>query len=346
VTPLLAERLSGVRELRHLQPTLSRRATDRFLQRHPDWLDRYGERARIHGEQDAAFHIDFIAAALAAGTARPFEDYVRWAASLLEARGIPRGFLLENLDDIAAAFNQHAGTLLVAQADRVLAAGAHALEGAEEPVAELEADARLFCDATLAGRRASAVGVAQEALRRHGDALSVYCGVIEASQQEIGRRWARTMISVADEHRATAVAQFVLARLYEELPFSSEARGRCLIAGVTGERHQFGPNMIADALDSDGWDVDFLGTDLPAEALIATVAQTQPHVIGLSATMPANLPNLLDLVTRLRSQFDARIVVGGRALCSAGHSWHEAGADAYAADVWSAVTACRRFSAV
>jgi hypothetical protein len=67
--------------------------TDVFLTRHPDWIARYGERARLRGEDDARHHVEFLAAAVDIGEPRSFADYALWCRGVLESRGIAGAFL-------------------------------------------------------------------------------------------------------------------------------------------------------------------------------------------------------------------------------------------------------------
>lgn len=46
--------------------------TDEFLRVHPDWLHRYGARARAMGIEDARYHITFLAAAVESGAPTAF----------------------------------------------------------------------------------------------------------------------------------------------------------------------------------------------------------------------------------------------------------------------------------
>src|SRR5262245_43994160 len=60
--------------LRHLKPQVAEQVTEVFLERHPDWLLKYGERARKFGIEDAQFHIDFLRGAVEANSIQAFED--------------------------------------------------------------------------------------------------------------------------------------------------------------------------------------------------------------------------------------------------------------------------------
>lgn len=70
--------------------------TDEFLRVHPDWLDRYGARARIMGIEDARYHITFLAGAVESGAPTAFSEYARWTARVLASRGIASVSLAEN----------------------------------------------------------------------------------------------------------------------------------------------------------------------------------------------------------------------------------------------------------
>jgi hypothetical protein len=89
--------------LQQLKPEAAEKATRIFLERHPEWLLKYGERARKFGIEDAGFHIDFLRGAVETGSVQAFEDYCEWAAGLLKSRAIASHFLVENLMQIETA---------------------------------------------------------------------------------------------------------------------------------------------------------------------------------------------------------------------------------------------------
>ena len=73
--------------------------TETFLSHHPDWIERYGDRARTHGVEDARHHIDFVQAAVDVGDPAEFGDSV-WCGEVLESHGIAVAFLIEDLEAI------------------------------------------------------------------------------------------------------------------------------------------------------------------------------------------------------------------------------------------------------
>jgi methanogenic corrinoid protein MtbC1 len=259
---------------------------------------------------------------------------------VLGARGIAPGFLAENLRQIGQTFLPGLDASAAEAVRRTVEAGAAAaLESplADEPAAPdaLALSRAVFTQAALAGDRVAAGTVAREAIREGHRVVDVYVGLLQKSQYEVGRLWEANRITVAEEHIATAVTQFVVSQLYPLLQRSSTCRGPAVITGIEGELHQLGGHMVADVLESDGWDVRFLGTNLPADGVLRVVAEHQPAMVGISATMLFNLDKVVALMERLRAAagHPPKVVVGGGAFRSAPGLWREIGADGFAADL-------------
>ena len=82
---------------------------------------------------------------------------------------------------------------------------------------------------------------------------------------------------VADEHLATGIAERSLVRLLDQLRSSPSAgREKVLLAAPEGERHVVGLRMIADVLDGAGFEVLYLGQDVPCGALRAAIGTPLP----------------------------------------------------------------------
>jgi methanogenic corrinoid protein MtbC1 len=329
--------------------------TAQFLARHPDWLTRYGDLARVRGVEDALFHVDFLAGAIETGNTRAFEEYARWTAGVLRSRGIGPSFLAENLAqvaDAAAARLEADDAALVAafvQAGRAAALVDPAPEDRVEPLEGLALTRQIFVQAILLSQRQAATNVILEALRDDHDVADIYVEVFQAALYEIGRRWEANQISVAQEHMATAIVQYVLAQLYPRIVPAAVARGRMVITGVQGELHQVGAHMVADMLETDGWDVRFLGTNLPSAGVLQALDEHSADVLGISTTMLFNLPHVRRLIDDARARSadrPLRIVLGGGAFRSAPGLWRELGADGFATDLREAVTIARGWSKV
>ena len=98
--------------------------------------------------------------------------------------------------------------------------------------------------------------------------VDLYTEVLQGAMYRIGRLWEENQITVAREHMATAITQFVIAHLYPLIRLAPKPRGRIVLTGAEGEQHQVGANVVADVLEASGWDVRFLGTNTPVSGVL------------------------------------------------------------------------------
>jgi methanogenic corrinoid protein MtbC1 len=92
-----------------------------------------------------------------------------------------------------------------------------------------------------------------------------------------------------------------MARLYPHLPRRPVNGRRVLVACVEGEQHDMGARMGADFLEMAGFDVHFLGANVPTRELVEAVARERPDLLGLSVTMYFSLPSLQRSVQAVRN---------------------------------------------
>jgi methanogenic corrinoid protein MtbC1 len=126
---------------------------------------------------------------------------------------------------------------------------------------------------------------------------------------DVGDRWQRGELSVAQEHFASNVLRGRLLGL---------ARGwgrgdgpRALLACPEGERHDLGLIAFGLALRDQGWRIHYLGPDTPVESLEEAAQRTDPAVIVLSAVRSEPLERLAALAARYR------VVIAGAGAASA-----------------------------
>jgi methanogenic corrinoid protein MtbC1 len=139
--------------------------------------------------------------------------------------------------------------------------------------------------------------------------------VVQAAQLEIGRLWQENRLSIAHEHMATAISHVALVHLFEHAA-PAPARGhKVVVACVQGERHDLPARLVADYLELAGFDVRYLGADVPSESIHSVLAVERPDLLALSVTMVFNLAGLRGAVAAIRPRFPALpILVGGNAL--------------------------------
>lgn len=323
--------------VREATPAISVEVTEQFLDRHPDWRTRYGARAMTAGVEDAGYHLKFLAAAIDAGDPRSFAAYARWAARVLSARGIAKTFLDENLaqvrDALTARLPQHHAEALQPYFD----AARGALQEDAPVIVETAQGltTKVFLQAILAGERHAAVQIARLALREGLTLRDLYIDVFQTALYEVGACWEANRLTVAQEHMATAITQYVMAQIYEPPPPAKPARGKLIMTGVEGELHSIGGVMVGDLLETTGWQVRLLGTNLPSTSILATIREWEPSHVGISTTMLFNVAVVRQLIATIRHEFGDRIkvLVGGGAFRAEPDLWRTVGSDGFAPDL-------------
>lgn len=151
------------------------------------------------------------------------------------------------------------------------------------------------------------------------NSLFVYEQLLAPAMNYIGDLWEQNLVSVADEHLATAVCEIVLSRYGAmTLPASAHA-GRAMLLCIEGEGHAIGLKMVHALFREHGWDSRCFGAGLPLRDTLIHAMKWKPDVVALSASDPGLLPALAEYVDALNGiPYAPVVLVGGRALLYAG----------------------------
>jgi len=312
--------------------SLARTVTDALFVRHPDWTARFGARGRRRCTEDVRLHVAFLSGSVQAGTPQLFADYASWCATMLRSRGMEGELLAEHfavLEEqlkLDSAWGALVHGLLDSARDSLRAAATTAPRDTSTP------HQIAYLTAGLGGDRGAAWRVTRDAIRDGYSIGRVYGELIIGSQRRLGELWEEAKISVAQEHMASSVTQAVIARLYAEIDRPRTA-GRALMAGVEGELHTLPAQLASDVLELEGWDVAYVGTNTPLEAVLESIEAEKPDLVGLSTTMPSSLVGTVQLVQAIRERFGAlRVVLGGRAVRGADALARELGVEVVASE--------------
>lgn len=131
---------------------------------------------------------------------------------------------------------------------------------------------------------------------------------------EIGERWHRSELSVADEHYVT---NYLLRKLFGLISAydGRSRRGVIVTACAPGEWHEVGILMVSLFLTRRGYRVLYLGPNLPLESLARELPRLRPDLVCLSAAMPDTAVALARGLREVAGAADGatRFAVGGRA---------------------------------
>ena len=118
-------------------------------------------------------------------------------------------------------------------------------------------------------------------------AVDICENLIAPTMRKIGEDWAAGAVTVAEEHRASAISGRLLARI------TSHPRGRprgvALVGTPPTEQHGLPAAMAAVVLRADRWKVHHLDVQVPLEDLAAMADSVAADVIVLSLTWPDGL---------------------------------------------------------
>ena len=126
--------------------------------------------------------------------------------------------------------------------------------------------------------------------------------------RRVGEAWEAGDISVAEEHRASAICERLLARL--AVHPRGRPRGVCVVATPPGEEHSMPASMAAVALRADRWQVHHLGTQVPTPDLIDLVGALQASLVVLSLTNPDVLVPARRIADEIRAGTEAEVLLG------------------------------------
>jgi methylmalonyl-CoA mutase cobalamin-binding subunit len=113
--------------------------------------------------------------------------------------------------------------------------------------------------------------------------------------------------------------------------------GRVTVACVDGEWHAFPARLLSETLRLRGWQVDFLGAQVPTPHLISHLHQSGPDAVALSCSIPTGLPTAHAAITACQAAGVA-VLAGGAAFGVDGRYARQLGADAWAPDARAAAS--------
>jgi methanogenic corrinoid protein MtbC1 len=147
--------------------------------------------------------------------------------------------------------------------------------------------------------------------------------------EDVGNRWKDGRLRISHEHMATSIITAFLTSMnarYQALP------GAPLVAVATpsGHLHELGALLASSHAHEAGWDVLYLGSNLPAEEIATAARARGVKAIMLSVVFPKADAGVMDQLRELRKLIgpDLPIIVGGRGAASYQSTLAEMGAHA------------------
>ena len=262
-----------------------------FYTRHPGLQIRFGEAGVRKCKEDIRHHIDHLEGALLAGDVAGFNQYSLWL-SVLSSRSVPWEHISESFVHLKYFYCQHRPVEETALIDEFINAACLALVHSEHDVpahtgVDVMPDAEVYKTLALHGAQREAQTLASGTISAELSHNEMAVRMIQAAIIDIRRIWQQNRITVVQEHLATAISQNVLARTYIDAEFARPNGKKAMFTATASNQHSLGLRILSDAFETDGWEVSYLGADVPVTDLIRQIDADKPDLLCLSLTLPS-----------------------------------------------------------
>lgn len=134
--------------------------------------------------------------------------------------------------------------------------------------------------------------------------------------RDIGDRWARGEINVAQEHYASTIIRDQLVGTLVAVGARNAADPHAVCTTYPGELHELGALALGVQLGLAGYRVSYLGANMPLPDLAEFVEKQKPVVVCISTITPVDRNEVMSYAASLRSKAvpEARIIIGGRGI--------------------------------
>ena len=141
--------------------------------------------------------------------------------------------------------------------------------------------------------------------------------VLVPLMEEIGEGWRKGNLRISHEHLASHVIRTFLGGVLATHK-SSPSAPNVLVTTPSDQWHDIGALIIAVTAASEGWNVTYLGANLPSEEIAGSVKQNNCRAVILSIIYPEDDPALVLEIRKLKRSLpdNVAIIAGGRASVS------------------------------
>ncbi|SHH78322.1 cobalamin B12-binding domain-containing protein [Clostridium grantii] len=169
----------------------------------------------------------------------------------------------------------------------------------------------------IEGDYKSSLELVKEIIHDKESLSNIYTKIIKEAMYDVGKAWEMGEISISQEHLATSVISRIMANIYMDYFILTEiTKGKIIVTTATNEYHELGIRIVADLLELDGWDVIYLGSNIPKEDLVKTILKERPSFLVISVTMAFNISKAKEIIDEIKGNDDLRklkILAGGQA---------------------------------
>ena len=176
----------------------------------------------------------------------------------------------------------------------------------------------------------------QQALDGGAEPIAIINDGLTHGMTEVGKRFEAGEYFLPELLVAAEAFKAAVAIVKPHLTDAVVTKGKVVLGTVEGDIHDIGKNIVALALETNGYEVIDLGIDVPVARFAEEQLATGAHIVGASAMITSTLPALKRVVDDIRAKSPtAKVLIGGAPVTPALVA--EYGSDAYAGDAMEAV---------
>jgi len=188
---------------------------------------------------------------------------------------------------------------------------------------------------------------AQEALDAGVPPQQIVTKGISEGMDIVGRKFEQSEYFLSELIVAGEIAKEVMQLLQPHLKgVEIKKLGRVVVGTVRGDLHDIGKNIVAMMLDTAGFEVIDLGSDVPAESFVEAIKKHKPDIVGMSALLTVTMTEMANVIEQLKKnglRDKVKVIVGGAPLTE--EYAKSIGADAYGRDAVQGVDICKSWVA-
>jgi 5-methyltetrahydrofolate--homocysteine methyltransferase len=204
-------------------------------------------------------------------------------------------------------------------------------------------DYEALSDCVIEGDDERAGKLTQKAIDAGADPVEIVTQGLTGGMSIVGARFKSGEMFVP-EVLASARAMSVGMDLVKPLILAGDmpSAGKVVIGTVKGDLHDIGKNLVAMLLESAGFTVINVGTDIEPAVFVQAVKDSEADVLGLSALLTTTMLAMkatIDALAEAGLRDKVKVIIGGAPVTQ--DFADEIGADGFAYDGGAAIDLCK-----
>lgn len=301
--------------------------------------------------RDALYNVEYLANAIMVESGPLFNAYIVWLRDVLRAYKIPGEALILHLQYLRDYVNEHVSEELAFLNGHFIESAILSVKNTElgegsflSQCGDYQDMAEKLFHMLMSMKKNDAVKMVLDAVHQNQITIEMlYLNVFTNVLYEVGRQWSKRLITVGQEHYATAVIVYIMSMLYDQI-FTPHKKSKKLIGLCVGdELHEVGIRMVCDIFELNDWDTIYLGANVPLFTIFEEVERVKPNILAVSVTLSNKIQICEEIVKEMKIKYpEVKVIVGGQPFNLDLDLWKRIKADGYGYNAKEAVILSER----